>query len=86
MDLLANLESKELSTGVGKTNANNKEESKKLRSSVAGMMDLLANLENTTTTSDKPKQGNRKSVVDMMSTLSALQQPPVICKPIQQNH
>ena len=42
------------------------------------MMDLLANLENTTTTSDKPKQGNRKSVVDMMSTLSALQEPPVI--------
>ena len=78
MDLLANLESKELNTGAGKTNANNKEESKKLRSSVAGMMDLLANLENTTTTNDKPKQSNRKSVVDMMSTLSALQEPPVI--------
>ena len=42
------------------------------------MMDLLANLENTTTTNDKPKQSNRKSVVDMMSTLSALQEPPVI--------
>ena len=28
MDLLANLESKELNTGAGKTNANNKEESK----------------------------------------------------------
>lgn len=41
-------------------------------------MDLLANLENTTTTNDKPKQSNRKSVVDMMSTLSALQEPPVI--------
>ena len=70
MDLLANLESKELNTGVGKTNAKTKK-NQKLRSSVAGMMDLLANLENTTTTSDKPKQGNRKSVVDMMSTLSA---------------
>lgn len=77
MDLLANLESKELDTRGGKTEDKKKQGSNKLRNSVAGMMDLLANLE-TTTTSDKPKQDNRQSVVEMMSTLSALQEPLAI--------
>ncbi|EMG50950.1 hypothetical protein G210_5677 [Candida maltosa Xu316] len=65
MDVLSNLEKQ--------TTEKPKEEPKaNLRNSVLGMMDILANLENNNTeTSDKKE--SRKSVVDMLSSLSALQ-------------
>lgn len=71
MDVLANLENVE-EPKVDLKTEKVKEDKTNLRNSVIGMMDLLANLEQQTD-EKRDQQQNRKSVVDMLSTLSALQ-------------